>query len=235
MRLRSKYKGYNQLTQAPERFGLRILKFKNTKWKKVQTVLHKSLKNKKTFNENFSIKVPYKTWEKINNSYRDGNKLKNLVFNLYDKAVSVSYFRSVFKTRSQSSKIKNMYLNLMIKPEFRLDILLWKLNFLKSSYHARQAISENKITVNNKFVLGNYFLSKGDVICFEKDFNINLFDLEENQSKNSPTDTVFSFVEIDYYSNSIIIIKDLKELTMDDFYLLIHEFYNLPKIKDYIK
>lgn len=235
MRLRSKYKGYNQLAQVPERFALRILKFKNTKWKKIQTILSKSLKNKKSFNENLSMKVPYKMWEKINNYYKDGNKLKNLVFNLYDKAVSPSYFRSVFKTQSQSSKIKNMYLNLMIKPEFRLDILLWKLNFFKSSYHSRQAINENKITVNNKFVLGNFFLSKGDVVSFEKDFDVNLFNLQKNQNDNSLGDTVFSFVEIDYYSNSIVVVKDLKELTVDDFYLLIHESYNLLKIKDYIR
>ena len=164
MRLRSKYKNYNQLSQPFDKFPLRILKFKNTKWKKIQKVLSTSHLNKKKFVENFSIKVPYKTWEKINNYYKEGHKLKNSIFMLYDKAVSVSYFRSILKNNTLSSTLRNMYLHTLLKPEFRLDILLWRLNFFESSYQARQAINEKKVKVNQKRVAGNFFLSKGDIV-----------------------------------------------------------------------
>jgi len=52
--------------------------------------------------------------------------------------------------------------------------------------------------------------------------------------KSTTVDSVFTFLEVDYYTNTIVIVKDLSELTSEDFYLLITEFYNLKKIKDYI-
>jgi len=231
MRLRSKYKGYNQLLQLFDKFPLRILKFKSTKWKKIQKVLSTSQLNKKNFVENFSVKVPYKTWEKINNYYREGHKLKNLIFLLYDKSISVSYFRSVLKNNSLSSTLRSMYLYTLLKPEFRLDILLWRLNFFESSYQARQAINEKKVKVNEKTVAGNFFLKKGDLISFIDLKNLNI---TKKRNKSSLSDIVFSFIEVDYYSNNIVILKDLKDLTTDDFHLLLNETYNIKKIKDYI-
>ena len=234
MRLHSKYKGYNQLSQPFDRFPLRILKFKNTKWKKIQKVLSISQLSKKKFVENFSIKVPYKTWEKINNYYKEGHKLKSSIYMLYDKAVSVSYFRSILKNNTLSSTLRNMYLHTLLKPEFRLDILLWRLHFFDSSYQARQAINEKKVKVNQKRVAGNFFLSKGDIISFSESFNFRNLDISQKINKNTQSDTVFSFVEVDYYSNTVVVIKNLKDLTTDDFHLLLNETYNIKKIKDYI-
>ena len=234
MRLHSKYKGYNQLSQLFDKFPLRILKFKNTKWKKIQKVLSTSHSNKKKFVENFSIKVPYKTWEKISNYYKEGHKLKNSISMLYDKAVSVSYFRSILKSNTLSSTLRNMYLHTLLKPEFRLDILLWRLNFFESSYQARQAINEKKVKVNQKRVAGNFFLSKGEIISFSDSFNFKNLDINEKINKNTQSDIIFSFVEVDYYSNTIVLIKNLKDLTTDDFHLLLNETYNIKKIKDYI-
>ena len=231
MRLRPKYKGYNQLSQLFDKFPLRILKFKNTKWKKIQKVLSTSQLNKKSFVENFSVKAPYKTWEKINNYYREGHKLKNLIFLLYDKSISVSYFRSVLKNNSLSSTLRSMYLYTLLKPEFRLDILLWRLNFFESSYQARQAINERRVKVNEKVVAGNFFFKKGDLISFIDLKNLNI---TQKRTKSSLSDIIFSFIEVDYYSNNIVILKDLKDLTTDDFYLLLNETYNIKKIKDYI-
>jgi ribosomal protein S4 len=127
-----------------------------------------------------------------------------------------------------------MYLHTLLKPEFRLDILLWRLNFFESSYQARQAINEKKVKVNQKRVAGNFFLSKGDIISFSHSFNFKNLDISEKINKNTQSDTVFSFVEVDYYSNTVVVIKNLKDLTTDDFHLLLNETYNIKKIKDYI-
>ena len=234
MRLRSKYKGYNLLSQPFDRFPLRVLKFKNTKWKKIQKILSSLGTTKKKIVENFSVKVPYKTWEKVNNYYKDGHRLKNSIFLVYDKAVSVTYFKSVLKNPSLSSTLRNMYLYMLLKPEFRLDILLWHLNFFESSYQARQAINERKVRVNEKSVAGNFFLSKGDVITMVNCKNFKALDLNQKIDKNSVSDIIFPFVEVDYYTNTLIVIKDLKDLTEDDFHLLLTETYNIKKIKDYI-
>ena len=234
MRLRSKYKGYNLLSQPFDRFPLRVLKFKNTKWKKIQKILSSLGTTKKKIVENFSVKVPYKTWEKVNNYYKDGHRLKNSIFLVYDKAVSVTYFKSVLKNPSLSSTLRNMYLYMLLKPEFRLDILLWHLNFFESSYQARQAINERKVRVNEKSVAGNFFLSKGDVVTMANCKNFKALDLNQKIDKNSVSDIIFPFVEVDYYTNTLIVIKDLKDLTEDDFHLLLTETYNIKKIKDYI-
>ena len=229
MRLRCKYKGYNHLAQSFAQFPLRILKFKTTKWKKLQKSLSSS-SNIKKFNENLSIKVSYKMWDKVSNYYKEGNRLKNIIFYLYDKSVSSSYFKSVLK--NSSSKIRNMYLFTLLKPTFRLDILLWKANFFSSSYHARQYISNGDVLVNKRSVLGNFFLSKGDVISFSEKFDSLLINPKKLKLKNSIGDFILTFVEIDYYTNTIVVVKNLSELTVYDFYLLLMESYNLKKIKD---
>ena len=58
--------------------------------------------------------------------------------------------------------------------------------------------------------------------------------ITQKRNKSSLSDIIFSFIEVDYYSNNIVILKDLKDLTTDDFYLLLNETYNIKKIKDYI-
>jgi ribosomal protein S4 len=231
MRLRKKFKGYNLLAQPFEQFPLRVLKFKSTKWKKLQKVLSLS-SNTKKFSENLSIKVPYKMWDKINNYYKEGNRLKNIVSYLYDKSISSLYFKSVLK--NSSSKIRDMYLLTLLKPEFRLDILLWRLNYFSSCYESRQYISNGEVLVNRKCVSGNFILSKGDVISFSENFNLSLINQKKQRVKTITTDFILTFLEIDYYTNTVVIVKDLYDLTTEDFYLLITESYNLKKIKDYI-
>ena len=234
MRLRSRYKGYNQMIQPFDGFSLRVLKFKTTKWKKIQKTLSISNTTNKKIVENFSIKVPYKVWEKVNNYYREGHRLKNSIFLLYDKAVSVAYFKSVLKNSSLSSTLRNMYLYMLLKPEFRLDILLWHLNFFETSYQARQAINEGKVRVNDRSVAGNFFLSKGDVITVISSSNSKALDFSQKKKKSTISNMVFPFVEVDYYTNTLVVVKDLKDLTSDDFHLLLTETYNVKKIKDYI-
>ena len=234
MRLRSRYKGYNQMIQPFDGFPLRVLKFKTTKWKKIQKTLSISNTTNKKIVENFSIKVPYKVWEKVNNYYREGHRLKNSIFLLYDKAISVAYFKSVLKNSSLSSTLRNMYLYMLLKPEFRLDILLWHLNFFDTSYQARQAINEGKVRVNDKSVAGNFFLSKGDVVTVISSSSSKALDLSQKKKKSTVSNMVFPFVEVDYYTNTLVVVKDLKDLTSDDFHLLLTETYNVKKIKDYI-
>ena len=234
MRLRCKYKGYNNLSQPFERFPVRVLKFRNTKWKRVQKQLSSSLFLDKKFVDNFSTKVSYKTWEKLDNYYREGNRLKNNIVNFFDKSISASSLKKILKNSSLSSTTRGMYLHTLLKPEFRVDILLWRLNFFASSYEARQALNERKILVNQKAVSGNFFLSKGDVVSFTNKCNVDFLTIKEHKNNFLSTDTILSFVEVDYYSNTVVVIKDLTDLTADDFYLIVKESFNLKYIRDYI-
>jgi ribosomal protein S4 len=123
-----------------------------------------------------------------------------------------------------------LLINLFIKPCFRVDILLWRLNFFNSSFFARQYINEGKILINSKRVKGNYFLKKGDVISFKSE-SIDLF-LKFLSLK--PNSQIYTFVEFDNYLKRIVLIKDLKEFSNEDLNLMVKNFFDTNKLKDYI-
>ena len=76
--------------------------------------------------------------------------------------------------------------------------------------------------VNDNLVPLNYFLKAGDVITFVN----NKFYMKE-MIKYYKSESILSFIECDYYSNTLIITKDLKELTNFDLTSVLRE----PKIK----
>ena len=108
-----------------------------------------------------------------------------------------------------------------------MDILLWRLNVFKSSYQASQFINNNNVLVNGVISNNCIFLKKGDIITLSN----NLLNLEfDNNDKN-----IFSFVEIDYYTNNIIVLKDFDQLNFEDFFFFFNKTINLKKFIDYIK
>lgn len=252
MRFVNKYKSYDKLFSIFEKFPLRILKFKSTKWKRVQKVLtfklskmkkgFKSLKRKKTFKnnrkrfffDNFVIKVNLKSWYRVEKYYENGRRIKDSVSKMFDRSLSTAYFRKVLVLSKKASDIRHIYSHSLLKPEFRLDILLWRLKFFSSSYHACQAIDESRITVNNKSVKGNFFLSKGDIILFSSEYKLNNFCMKKVRKSTLFSKVVLTFVEVDYYSNCVIVLKNLEDLGTEDFYVLVKELHSLKKIKDYI-
>jgi hypothetical protein len=90
------------------------------------------------------------------------------------------------------------------------------------------------VQVNGCFRKGNYFLRKGDIISFNSKYRAEYLDLKESKSAFFSSKVIPTFVEVDYYSNCVVVLKDVEELTVEDFYLLIKDSYCLKKIKDYI-
>jgi ribosomal protein S4 len=256
MRFINKYKSYDKLFSIFEKFPLRIAKFKSTKWKKIQRLLlFKSLKKKKypttftkavslkkkvkfsrrkLFFNNLLVKVSLKTWYRVEKYYENGRRIKNILNSMFDKSVLTKHFRKILKFSKKASEIQNAYSYTLLKPEFRLDILLWRLNFFSSSYQAFQAIAERKIIVNGRIVQGNFFLSKGDVVSFRSNFKLNTLNVKKVKYKTLFSKIISTFVEIDYYSNCIVVLKDVKDLGKEDLYILVKDSYSLKKVKDYI-
>ena len=117
------------------------------------------------------------------------------------------------------------------KPEFRVDFLLSRLGFFSTSFQAKQFIDSKKILVNGKIIGGNFFLKKGDVITLSHFINVNI---DQTFKYFSPTKKIFSFIEVDYYSNTIIITKNLSDLHLEDMHLLSVNHCDLKKIKDFL-
>lgn len=168
---------------------------------------------------------------KVKSFYQNGRKITNLLFNTFDHSVNSAYFRKNVLDSKSSCQILNIYRQVLLKPEFKLDIILWRLKFFNSSFQASQAICDKKILVNDKVVGNNFLLSKGDMISFAPDCYKKNTNVKKSKLNFSPSDVILSFVEIDYYSNSIVIIKNLEDLSNEDLYLIRTEFYNLKKLK----
>lgn len=242
MRLRSKYKIYTQSSATLIKYPQRIFNFRRSKWKKLQNKLlraqqslfYSATKKKRlktansSFFDNFLNKVPYRFWQKLRGHYKKGLQIKNNIRKLFDDNVHHQFFKKTL-TSKKNHYLKDVILLTLVKPLFKIDILLWNLNFYASSYQARQAVNNKQIFVNNKHVNGNYYLKKGDVVCIESSFLLStiLF-------KKSLHNFFLTFVEIDYYTKTVVIVKDLNELSFEDLYIVILHFFDLKKFRDYL-
>lgn len=255
MRVVSRYKGYHRLFTVFEKFPLRINKFKSTKWKRVQKLLRvklekrvKSLKQNKwkkvslkrrkyksrLFINNFLTKVNFRYWYRVESYYENGRRIQKIHSSAFDGALDTNFYRDALHFSKKPCLIDLVHSRVLLKPEFRLDILLWKLNFFRSSYQASQAISELKVSVNGCFRKGNCFLRKGDIICFNSKFRAEYLNVKELKSRFFFSKVISTFVEVDYYTNCVVVLKNAEELSLEDFYLLIKDSCSIKKIKDYI-
>ena len=193
----------------------------------------KRLKNKKRiFNTSIRIKKKINTWDKVKNYYKDGLKLKTNIVRFFDNSVSLSSLKK--KDIHKNLSIRDFFQFSIIKSEFRIDILLFRLNFFSSSFQARQSLNEGEILLNFKKVTGNVFLKKGDIITFSSKKSKNLFDFKNIINKQSLHYTFCPFVEIDFYSKTIVIFKDLIEFTNNDINFLFPNYFDYKKFKDYV-
>jgi hypothetical protein len=225
MRNLNKYKLYTNTNLLLNNPSQRIFKFKRPKWKKLQTLLKKETTFLKKFVDNSVLKVKYKFWEKIQTNYRDGLYIKNSLSKLYDTFISTAYYKGFLKTKSKK-QYKKIFLHCFIKPLFFINIILWKLNFYRSAFESKQALNYNDILLNNKRISHNITLKAGDIISIKK---VSLIDF-----KNITPEFLFSFIEIDYYTNTIIVLKNIEDLNFDDISFLIKDSIHIKKFIDYI-
>jgi len=233
MRFLNKYKKLVKLDRfAFPQFPLRILKFQRPKWKKFQKQAIISKKSACHFINPLILKNSYKQWDKVQNYYKSGIQIKKKVIALFDDSVSI---RSIKKAILKNKKTnREILLSSLVKPEYRADILLSRLNFFSSSFSARQSINEGEILLNGKFFLSNLFLKKGDIVSFKSSKALNSSSLSTILSRKYVKQNYCPFVEVDFYSKTLVIVKDLEELTLDDFNLLITEYFDLKKFRDYL-
>ena len=132
--------------------------------------------------------------------------------------------------KKQALLKKNVFYEFYIKPFFKLDILLWKLKFFHSIKEAQQHIRSKNVFVNDVVINSyNFFLSKGDIIKILNK-NINVFN-----KTGLNTSFILSFCDVDFYSYKIIVLKDLSDLTVNDFGLVFNYFVGLRSYIYYLK
>lgn len=247
MRFVNKYKGYEKATIIFERFPLRVLRFKRPKWKKIQklvlyrkktrvfkrSVLKKSFREpaNRFFDAFVNYLDPY-SWYRVKKYYENGRRIRSSVLKSFDKTLVAKAFRMCLKRSKRSFQVDDTYLKIVVKPEYKLDILLWRLGFFRSSYQTCQAINEKRVYVNSICVKKSTFLRKGDIVTFNPFRKQDNFVIQKVKSSFLKSQSILTFVEVDYYSSSIIIIKDLDDLGLEDLYLIVKDYHSLKKLRD---
>jgi len=225
MRLQKKYKKFAQLNSLPTSLPSRVSNFKKSKWKRLKQSIFIQSKSSKKLNNPFIHQISSRHVEKISTYYKQGLNLKNFLTLSFDNSIDVPFLKQEAVLNGKKST-KETLLNCFVKPLFRVDILLKELNFFNSSFHARQYINEGKILVNHKRVKGNYFLKKGDIISVKGE----RFDFLNSKANSD----FYSFVEFDSYLKTIIITKDLQTFSNQDVNLMLQNFFDINKLKDYL-
>lgn len=232
MRFLNKYKLHENFISGLRKLPLRVLKFKRPKWASIK---------KKFRIRRFIWKFRRKIWLKprfVNllkisikkKFYMDkvfGIKLqtKKYISSLYDNSVKVTWDNNE-KFR------KNTICNVIAKPMYRVDILLWYLNFFSSAAAAKHFINSNGALVNHRPVGSNYVLKQGDMLSFDlPDCIQTLNSYRKIKSKFLKSRHLFPYLEYDYYSNSFFVLKSWNQLTSNDLTLMFKENRKVKYIK----
>jgi ribosomal protein S4 len=163
--------------------------------------------------------------------YKESLIVKNNLLQSFDNSYKFSVLKKDLLC-SKNLKYVN-FLNLMlIKQNYYINILLWRLHFFSSTNEASYFINNNFVFVNGKVVKSNYFLNSGDIITFKDSF---FFNFKKNLRTYKMFKSLRSFVEIDYYTCSLIVIKDFDNFTLDDFSSFLSSSINISSVYNNIR
>jgi hypothetical protein len=225
MRLKNKYKYYDKCFSLVRSFPYKILtKFKKSKWKKAQQFFKKP-KKRIIFSNREITRVTFKFWERFQLLYKESLYLKTSNILSHDTAFNLKFYKKNFvkKTMSNIDRISQNF----VKPFFSLQLILYTLHFVESSHLSKQMLNTGKIYLNSNVCYTNKILDKGDFVY------LNGF---KNISKLNNTLTFnYSFVEVDYYTGTFTILKDLNELSFKDLSTILRKNFNFKKFLYYIK
>jgi ribosomal protein S4 len=233
MRKFSKYKKFSSSGAGVVRkVPLSILKLRRPKWLFLQKTLTRRSTKRKTLINPFIIKSSFKSWEKVKRYYKKGLQNKNVLRSIYDSSIKFKTLEK--KIFSKSLKKKDIISHYLIEPQYKLDVLLWNLYFFSSIYEARQEISNKQVLVNGHSSKSNTLLKKGDVVTFKRTqeslLEKNDLFFKKCVQKYSITEKFITFLEVDYSTKTIVIIKNFEELSQEDIYILITDFIPLKSL-----
>lgn len=212
----NKYKLYNK-TIALSRYPNRILKFKRPKWLKLKSLIQANSTRSFAIYDLLSSKINDGVWDKIN-KYHKKKLLANLIFKLQFKSKNLST-KNLYNTR-------NLLLDKYFKNYYQSGTLLYFLDYYSTKIQAQQKIHFGNLYLNGSLSCVNNSLQKGDILSvLDSDLN-----LSKNLEKYSADSSFLTYLEVDDYSQNIVLVKGLNDLTSEDFYLMNSEYVNLNNL-----
>ena len=194
---------------------------------KIEKIKSKKLNKLQIYKTNI-IRI-CKYWFRNKNYFKKILNLKHYYFQLFDNNLSHKTLKKNF-IQERGNSLNFFYQKYLILPNLKINILLWKLNFFKSAFEM-QEFSQNKSLLLN-FVQSkrnDFLLKKGDSVLLKKRIS-----LRQQKDLVIINKIFFDFIEIEYFSNHINILKSLKELSYDKFFILLNnKSFNVKFLKDY--
>lgn len=216
------YKSYSKKTVFLDSLPLKkISNFKKSKWKFVARFLKQKKNWKLKFFDFRKINVKQKPIPRTRNTYSTGLMLRRSLNNYCNNSFNIQLIKKYLYSKN------NSMLNILLVPLFKLDILLWKLQLYQSTKQVKQDIKCKLIKVNDTFIDTPPILKKGSVITILKDkfYTRSLFPMKS---------FFYSFCEIDFYSQNLIIIKNSIDFFNGDTTLLLKKNVNIKNLFFYL-
>jgi ribosomal protein S4 len=224
MRKISKYKIYFKTKKIIPLCSNRILNFKRPKWKFLKLFIFKNDYQRKVFTNCSVLENKESSWLRSEKFFLNNLASKRLFYQLYDSSICIPSKKDFFKNSTVLTFLKAY----LIKYEYRLDVLLYKLGYYLTLHEAKSFISQNHVLVNGLHVQHNLILKKNDIVCLQN--YKNKFDA---LTRNITISFYLPFVEADFYTNTIVVTKNLNELSVEDLSVMfpfsegLDKFYNL--------
>lgn len=223
MRKTPKYKLQFVCKTNLSEYSAKLLRFKKTKWSFVKNLEQKF--KRYVFRNFFKISKNISFFEKSKKFYQLSLNYKRIIKNCFDNSIKLSKIKKNLQKKNHFG-LKYILKKILIEYEYRLDILLYKLNIFDNIYKARSYIKKNGVILNNKKIYHLKFLKEGDVLNFEDIF----YSLEENLKKKIKKIQFFPHLEIDYYTNYCVVIKDAISLSEEDLTLFFQHKFNISHL-----
>lgn len=222
MRKNSKFKLFTKTKSFSLSLPKKILKFKHSKWKSINLKLFKLMKRSFFFDYSL-VSTKLKKWSKKKLFFKNKLFLKREFYQYFDSSLQFKTLKNFMLYNKYNKKLDNIkYLNSrFITLEYKIDNLLTRLKFFSSVYGTKQAINKQHVLVNSVPVKHNYILKKGDIITFSKKPN-------QIETLISQLHSFFfiPFAEVDFYTSTIVIIKNPTELSNKDLTLFFVKHFN---------
>lgn len=220
MRILQKYKIYTK-SRNIVKYPLRLLKFKRTKWLLLKKKLLKTEFKKTSYNNNEYIKIEKGVWENAKHAHKNkvfGKRALFLLLNLDKRALKRINTKSKFFSTNTKSFLGLTYFS---------DYSLFFNKFYPSVFSSKKAIVERRIFLNGNSLTSPIKLKKGDFLHI----NDSSYSLSNISKKFTQTESYNTCCEIDYYSQSILMIKSDNNVTNEDYYTSVSNYVNYNLIK----
>jgi hypothetical protein len=213
MRKYPKYKYYkNNKIGAALRFPVKIFNFKRTKWQAI-TKKQKENSNLIYYKNNRDLIKNVRIWKNVKQNYSSIVDNTRYFKTVYDCQLNVkSYINKLYNKNNRNEYSNYKYISSL----YRIDFLLYNLNFYDNLFDIHKSILNGNIYLNDAVVMRIIKVKKGDIIKLNSKTYFNIKSLNNIMKLTLSKKNILSYIEIDYYSGTIVITKNLQELNSKD-------------------